>query len=316
MPTEEPIAGTDRRVHAVLIGVQILFGIFHVVGKAVLREMDPLALAGLRVLGAAPILALVAWRYDRVLPRPRDLPALALLGALGVFANQVFFILGLRYTTATNASILMVSVPVFTVAVAAVLRIERLGARRLLGVALAVAGAVVLLRPGRLQLGGAGAAGTLGNALILTNGLCYATFLVLQRPVLKRLPWRTVIAWAFLLGGAGVLAVSIPALSRLRVDQVSGRAWLGVAYITFVATALNYALSTWAIRRSSPALVAAYNTLQPVSASILAVLFLGERFGWPEAVGFALILAGLVQVSTSSKKGDPEIALSPDKDRN
>jgi drug/metabolite transporter (DMT)-like permease len=90
----------------------------------------------------------------------------------------------------------------------------------------------------------------------------------------------------------------------------------GVAYITFIATAMNYALSTWAIRRSSPALVAAYNTLQPVSASILAVLFLGERFGWPEAVGFALILAGLVQVSTPSKKGDPEIALSPDKDRN
>jgi drug/metabolite transporter (DMT)-like permease len=227
MPTEAPVTRTDLRVHAVLIGVQILFGIFHVVGKAVLREMEPLALAGLRVLGAAPILALVAWHYDRVLPRRRDLPALALLGALGVFANQVFFILGLRYTTATNASILMVSVPVFTVAVAAVLRIERLGGRRLLGVALAVAGALVLLGPGRLQLGGAGAGSTLGNTLILTNGLCYATFLVLQRPVLQRLPWRTVIAWAFLLGGAGVLAVSIPALSRLRVDQVSWHAWLG-----------------------------------------------------------------------------------------
>jgi len=176
-------AGPDFKVHAVLCSVQIFFGIFHVVAKAVLAEMDPLALAGLRVLGAAPLLLAVAWHYDRVRPRLRDLPALALLGALGVFANQVLFILGLARTTATNAAILMVSVPVLAVGVAALLRIERLGPRRLLGVALAVAGALVLLDPGRLHLGPGVA---LGNALILTNGLCYATFLVLQRPLLAR----------------------------------------------------------------------------------------------------------------------------------
>src|SRR5262249_50100194 len=134
MSTAEPTAGADLRVHAVLFGVQILFGIFHVVGKAVLQEMDPLALAGLRVPGAAPPPAALGWHYDRVLPRPRDLPALALLGALGIFANQVFFILGLERTTATNASILMISVPVFTVAVAAALGVERLSPRRLAGV--------------------------------------------------------------------------------------------------------------------------------------------------------------------------------------
>jgi drug/metabolite transporter (DMT)-like permease len=297
-PTPDLAPGLDLRVHAVLCGVQVLFGIFHVVAKAVLAEMDPLALAGLRVLGAAPLLLAVAWRYDRVRPRARDLPALALLGALGVFANQVFFILGLERTTATNAAILMVSVPVLAVGVAALLGVERLGPRRLLGVALAVAGALVLLDPGRLQLGPGVA---LGNALILTNGLCYASFLVLQRPILERLPWRTVIAWAFLLGGVLVLAAAAPALARLPSAHVSTRTWLGVAYIVLFPTALNYALSTWAVRRSSPALVAAYNTLQPVVACLLAASFLGERFGGLQALGFALILAGLVQVSGRAK---------------
>src|SRR5262249_23303121 len=142
-----------------------------------------------------------------------------------------------------------------------------LGPRRLLGVALAVAGALVLLDPGRLQLGPGVA---LGNALILTNGLCYATFLVLQRPILTRLPWRTVIAWAFLLGAIGVPAAPPPPLARLPAAPLSARAGWGVAYIVLFPTALSYALSTWAVRRSSPALVAAYNTLQPPVACLLA----------------------------------------------
>ena len=73
----------------------------------------------------------------------------------------------------------------------------------------------------------------------------------------------------------------------------------GLLLLLLFPTALAYALSTWAVRRSSPALVAAYNTLQPVVACLLAASFLGERFGWPQGVGFALILAGLAQVSTA-----------------
>lgn len=274
--------------------VQVTFGVFHVVGKAVLAEMAPLALAGVRALVAAPVLMLLAWRRDRVLPRPRDLPVLALLGGLGVFANQVLFVLGLRHTTAINASILMVSLPGLTAAVAALLGVERVGRGRLLGILLSMAGAAVLLEPARLTLSGGTA---LGNALILVNCLCYSTFLVLQRPVLRRLPWRTVIAWAFLFGAAGVLLVATPALLALPQAHLSHGTWLGVAYIALFPTALAYALSTWAVRRSSPALVAAYSTLQPLVSALLAASFLGERFGWVQGAGFALILLGLWRVS-------------------
>ncbi len=283
-------AGPDVRVHAVLVAVQVMFGIFHVVAKAALAEMAPLALAGIRALVAAPLLMALAWRVDRVLPRRRDLPMLALLGALGVLANQVLFIEGLKRTTATNAAILMVGIPVFAVAVAGLLGIERVGAGRLAGVALAVAGALVLLRPARLTLGSGVA---LGNALITTNAVCYAAFLVLQRPVLRRLPWRTVIAWAFLFGGAGVLLLAWPDLAALPRAHLSPATWWGVLYIALFPTAFAYAASTWAVRRSSPALVAAYSTLQPLVAALLAALFLGERIGWAEGAGFALIVAGL-----------------------
>src|SRR5947209_9409642 len=94
-PAPDAASGPGASVHAVLVAVQVMFGVFHVVAKAALAEMAPLALAGIRALVAAPLLLALAWRIDRVLPRRRDLPILALLGALGVLANQVLFIEGL-----------------------------------------------------------------------------------------------------------------------------------------------------------------------------------------------------------------------------
>jgi drug/metabolite transporter (DMT)-like permease len=296
--TPAPAPAAAWRVHLTLILVQLAFGGFHVVAKAVLGGMSPLALAAIRVGIATPVLMALAWRRDRHLPGRADLPVLALLGGLGVFANQLLFITGLKLTTATNASILMTSIPVFAIGVAALLGIDRITANRLAGIVLSVAGALVLVNPLRFS---ADRSGALGNAMILGNGLCYALFLVLQRPVVTRIPWRTVIAASFFFGTIGVLPVAMPALLALDPAKVGTGGWLGVTYIILFPTIFAYAASTWAIRRSSPALVAAYTTLQPLVASVLAAAFLGERFGWEEGIGFALIVAGLWQVSRGAR---------------
>jgi drug/metabolite transporter (DMT)-like permease len=290
-------AGFGWRVHAGLLFVQLTFGGFHVVAKAVLAHLHPLALAGIRVLVATPLLLLLAWQHDRILPRRRDLPWLALLGLLGVFTNQVLFILGLRLTTATNAAILMPSIPVFAAAVAIVGRIERASAGRLLGIAISVLGALIMLDPRSFQLGDRAVGGDL---LILANCLSYATFLVVMRPVLRRLPVATVIAWSFLFGGLGVTAVSWPYLHHLELASVSPAVWAGLAYIVLIPTTLNYLINTWAVARSTPSLVAAYTTLQPLAAGLLAFLFLAERPGWPQLAGGILIATGLWRVSVAA----------------
>lgn len=292
-------AGVGWQVHAALLAVQLAFGGFHVVAKSVLDHLDPLALIAIRTGLAAPVLAAYAWRVDRALPRLADLGWLALLGFLGVFANQLLFIHGLEYTTATNAAILMPSIPVFAVAVGALFGIERVGVYRTLGILLAAAGAAVMVNPLHFSL----ADGTLlGNGLILANCLCFAAFLVVQRPVLRRLPWRTVIAGAFLFGAAGVLAVAWRRLAAVDLAAVPAPAWWGVAYIVVFPTLLSYSLNTWAVRRSSPSLTAAYTTLQPVATAALAAVVLGESPGWLEAAGFALIVGGLLVVSKRAER--------------
>ncbi len=296
MHTQPRIDSRDSlvAVHLGLFFVQLSFSGFHVVGKIVLESIPPLALATARVAFATPMLLALAWLHDRQLPGWRHLPSLALLGLLGVFLNQVLFIVGLKFTTATNAAILMPSIPVFAVGIGWLTGIERVGARRLAGVALAVAGAVILLDLRRFSLADASAVGSL---LILANCMSYATFLVLQRPMLARLPWRTVIAWSFLFGGLGVALVGGPAVASVPPRILLTTTGLGVFYIVLFPTFLGYLINTWAVRRSSPSVAATYTTLQPLLTALLAVLFLKESIGWPQIAGFLSIAMGLWLVS-------------------
>jgi drug/metabolite transporter (DMT)-like permease len=297
---------TDLRLHLALIFVQVTFGALHVFGKGVLHSIEPLAVASTRILVSVPLLLALALRVERKIPSLADLARLAGLGFLGVFCNQLFYILGLERTTATNAGILMLSIPVFVALIAGMGGMERLTGAGASGVALAVAGAFAMMDWGRADFTG----GTIqGNALLLVNCLAYAFYLVLQRPMLERLHPLTVVAWAFLFGGAGVLAVSLPAFLRMDVAAVPPLAWLGLAYIAVIPSGVNYALNTWALRRSSAALVATYTTLQPIAAALLAALILKERPSWQEAAGFALITAGLWLVSGQRKaKSEMRIA--------
>ena len=292
-----PAPSADRAAIVALLVVQVVFATLHVVGKVVLAEIPALAFASSRVLIAAPLFAAMAWHHDRVVPTARDWRALAVLGLLGIFANQVLYLVGLRFTTATNAAILMPSIPVFTVAAAALLGAERLTTRRVAGVALAAVGALILLDPARLELGGHA---SLGNLLVAGNCLCYAFYLVLLRPMLARLPWRTVVAGSFVTGGAATLLVSLPTLIRVDWPEVHGATWLALAYVGVFPTFGTYGLNTWAVRRTSPSVAAAFTTLQPLFTAVLAALFLHERFGWLQAAGLGLIVAGLAVVSRRS----------------
>lgn len=291
---------TPPRVLVALLVVQALFATLHVVGKIALVELAPLALAGTRVLIATPILLLLAWRHDRTIPARSDWPRIALLGLLGIFANQTLFLLGLNFTSATSSAILMPSIPAFTAGAALVLGVERVRGRRLLGIALAAAGALVLLDPTRLETSGRA---TVGNLLILSNCLAYSFFLVLLRPLFVRIPWRTLIAWSFLFGSLATLAVSAPALATTPWSALEPKTLAAVVYIGLVPTAFNFALNTWAVRRSSPALVAAFTTLQPVLTTGLAAALLGERLRTTQAIGFVLIVAGLAVVSRGVRRG-------------
>jgi len=284
-------AGTWR-VHAALVAVQCIFATLPIATKLVLPSVEPLAIATLRITGAALAFASLKWllgNRERVTDR-RDLVRLVSLAFVGATFNQVLFLVGVSRTTAIHANILITTIPIFTLGVALLLRRERASPAKVGGIVLAGAGAVFLIavRGGRAE-----GATMLGDALIAINTFFYACYLVLSKDLLRRYQPVTVVTYVFLFGALLVLPIGVPALLRTDAAALTPRTVLILAYIVVFPSFLAYLLSIWALHRTASSLVAMYVYVQPLVTAYLAPLVLGERVTSRAGLAAVLIFAGL-----------------------
>jgi drug/metabolite transporter (DMT)-like permease len=283
-------------VHAALLLVTLLFGANYVVAKVALRDVSPLALVVMRTWGTAAILfaASSLWR-PRAPRRPlsrSELGQLFLYSLLGASLNQIAFLEGLARSTATNASIILVSIPLLTLAFAVILRRERPSVRGLIGIAIGLTGALLLILPrGGVDVTSRAAT---GNLLLLLGGSSYALYLVLTRPILTRHDPLRVVSWVFLLAALTVSPFGIGGMSDLVTSGVSATAWASIAYVVIGGTALPYLLNNWALVRVKSSVVAVYILLQPIIAASLGRVFLHEQLGPHTAVAALLIVSGVM----------------------
>jgi drug/metabolite transporter (DMT)-like permease len=282
--------GPAWKVHVALAGAQAGFALFPIFGKLALVSIPPFALAAIRVVTAAVMLEVVRRLSPEERIVPSDRTRIFLLAFLGVSFNQVLFIFGLSLTTATNTSILISTIPVFTLAAAVLLGREATTPRVIGGMMLAGAGALVLLNAERFEWG---SRYFRGDLLILANSLSYSLYLVLSRPILARYRPLAFTSAIFRWGAPPIVLASIPALLRFSPAHVSPTAWWSLAAVIVFCTVIPYFLNSWALARTDASRVAAYVFLQPVIATALAVAVLGERPGWRTAIAAALIFGGL-----------------------
>jgi len=280
-------------VHLALLAVQLMFASLGVAAKEALRELGPFALIAFRTPVAA-LIFLVAWLIGWREPiAARDFLALSVYALFGIVINQLLFISGLQRTTATNAVVIGATIPVFTVGVAVLLRKETATSAKLMGLAVAFAGALVIVGVDRFQSGR-----TLGNLLIVGNSLSFAIYLVVSRKLLERYRTMTVITWTFVLGALGVFPFGAHDLIQA-APTVSTGTWTRALYIVLFPTVGTYFLNAFALKRAPASLVAVYIYLQPVVGALLAAWRLGERPAAATYLGGILIGAGIWLVSRS-----------------
>lgn len=276
------------RIHAALFAVALLFSANYVIAKLAMREFAPLSFAWVRIFGAALLLWVVAPRGERV--TRADSWRIVLYSALGVVINATLFLVGLSYTTVQVAAVLITTIPVFALAAAIVLGAESASAKRIGGIALAAAGAL-------LVVGGEGLTGTseslLGTILLTANCLSYALYLVLSKPLMARVSPRFVVARMFAIGT--VLLLPISALSLMREDwsAISPAAWLALAVTIIGPTVGAYLLNAWALQHADSSFVAIYTYVQPVLGTILGAAFLGEEIRGIVVLAAVLIFVGV-----------------------
>jgi drug/metabolite transporter (DMT)-like permease len=231
----------------------------------------------------------------------RTLLRLAASGLLGVTLNQSLFLYGLAHSTAVNATILVTTVPVFTVLGSLLLGQERPSKEKLIGIGLAAIGAIYLVGPDRLSLAPGVA---LGNLSILLGMICYAAYFLVSKPLLTRHDPITVGTYVMIFASIGVAPLALPALAA-PVEATRATWWLA-GYIVLGPTVAAYFLNLWALRRTSSNTVAAFVYLQPFLASVVAPMVLpGETMTARTLVAGLTIFVGLGLVIRAEAAEEP-----------
>ncbi|MCB9618306.1 MAG: DMT family transporter [Sandaracinus sp.] len=283
---------TRLRVVSALVAVQVAFGTLPVAGKLAMVHVGPFGLSLVRVSGAALFFGALFLANRRVRIPLGDVLRIAGCGLLGMAANQLLFLGGLERSTATNATVLVTTIPVFTFLVALALRQERATWRGALGLVLAFAGVLALVKVERFEL----ASGTLvGDAMIVTNAFCYALYLVLVKPYLARYGTLPIVAIGFFASMLAVLPFGLPQLGG--VLDADAETWGLLLYVVAVPTLLTYLLNAWALRYASSSTVAIFIYLQPIVGLALAVAILHEQLGTRAALGTLAVFVGIALVT-------------------
>ena len=262
--------------------------------KLLLEELPPLQARGVAGVAAGLGFALGAWAFGISLRVPAGLWLRLLLAALlNVTAWMGFATFGLVWLGAGEAAILAYTVPVWTALLAWPVLGERAGARRLVALALSLAGVAILFAGRGLEFG---LAKLPGMALMTGAAMLFALGTVMgKRWPLGMAPVPSV-AWQVGLGCAPLLALGL-VLEPWRWGTLSGQGWAFMAWMT--AVPLGIAYLTWfeAIKRVPATFATVAMLLAPMVGVAGAALALGEPFGLREAAALLLTLAGVLLAS-------------------
>lgn len=299
------------RPHLALIVVQLLFGIWPIIGKIVLRSVTVTSLVAFRLAGAAIAFTLLQRQLKPLLKMPRkDFLLLVLCSVSGVVGNQLLYVKALSLTTVINAALLTATIPVITLFVSILFGSDRWSVKRLLGIALACAGVVYLINPANAELS---AETTLGNLLLIANALLYAFYIVISKRLFERYGALNVITWIFLVSAVIVAPLGIYSSRSENFGAIGWTVWFLIALIILLPTVSAYYLNAWALTHVSPSTVAIYIYLQPLIAFGFAPLLLGEQWSSRTGIATLLIFAGVGLVTTPGRsRAVKEISEHPD----
>ncbi|MGE5738961.1 MAG: DMT family transporter [Betaproteobacteria bacterium] len=294
-PTASPAHPTARAALPILV-LTLVWGCNWPVLKMGVTELAPLTFRSLTLPLAALGLLLVARASGDSIRVPRALwPKLIVLALFNIGGWNGFVLFGVQQLPAGRSAILAYTMPIWATLIAAVVLHERLSSRKLVGLALGVAGMSVLIGE---QISVVRAAPS-GALLILAAAITWAMGTVLLRKWQLPIAQNTLSGWMMLLGWIP-LAVLAPFFDpqplATELANLSTRGWFAIGYNIFLAGTLAH----WAwftLARTLPVAVSSLSSLPvPVVGVLSGMLVLGERPGAQEWIALALVVAALFTV--------------------
>ncbi|MEU0877383.1 DMT family transporter [Lentzea sp. NPDC005914] len=279
-----------------------LFGSAFTSSKVIVGEMPHGVAAALRFGGAAVVLVVMT------LLRPgtgsfswRDLRRAGAAGLIGVFAYNILFFWAISLAPAVDGSVVVpVLSPVLTTFFSLVTGREAATARRVGGLAIGVAGAIVFFA----GIATTGFTGTrlLGDLLYVGCAACWAAYSITSKKVLTGMDPLRATTSAAGAGALGLVLAAAPQLPDTDWAAVSATGWANLVFLAIGPTALAYLFYYRALKAVSPVTATVTMFAVPVFGTAFSVALLGESFTAVQFAGAVITIAGALLAVTQKEK--------------
>jgi drug/metabolite transporter (DMT)-like permease len=291
------------RADLLLVVSAVSFGALPVFGRfAYAQGMNVPSLLAARFLLAGAIRVTIAAARRAKTPGRGTLVMLVLLGAVGYAAQSAAYFNSIRYVPAAVTSILLYTYPVVVTALSRPIYGVPLTRRRLVALAIALAGTFLVANP-------SGGLRWEGVALGLLSAVFYSAYILTGKRVLEAVdPW---FATAVIALSAGAAYLVFGAASGSLAPPPTLGAWLAVFGLAVISTVVGAGAFLAGLRLTDPGRASLISTLEPVSTAILAAVVFAELLGSVQLAGGALVLVSVLVIAAapevSAAAGNPPV---------
>lgn len=286
-----PAYGTaSRSTEIALVVMAVIWGVNFSVVKYATQVMEPLAYNSLRMMLGCAVLLTIAYLRPGRHADAADRRRLMLLGVLGHCVYQILFIRGITLTRAGTASLVVAASPAMVAIVARWLGHEKLPLRAVMGIALSIAG-VLLVLGGSVTVDGT--SHLFGDLLIFVAVVAWAFYTTMLLPITRRADSVQIAAWTLVGGVTPLVLISSPALLRTEWLELSPLTWGAILYSGLFAMVVSYLIWYRGVEVIGPTRTAMFGNLQPIVAVLVAWAVLGEVPTAFQGAGAATVIGGL-----------------------
>ena len=269
------------------------------------RLISPIALFGLRSLGAG----LLFWLISCFLPKEKvdqkDFGKIQMASLLGFFLTQVTFLMAIPDITPMDCSIVSSLSPIYTMFIAAYVLKEPITLRKAGGVAISFFGIIYLIMNSVTGAGGTIETSWVGILLMIANSLSFSLYLGLFKPVITKYSVITFMKWIFLFATLFSFPWTVSELRTFDYSLLTSTYLSELAFLIVCSTFITYFLIPLGQKRIRPTLVSMYSYVQPIITIVISIWVGMDTLSWQKLLAAAMVFGGVVLVNYSrSAKGN------------
>ena len=283
--------------HIFALTANILWGLMAPIGKSALMEFSALSVTTFRMVGAAACFWLLSAFCKHEHVDHRDMLKI-------FFASLFALVFNLSMTSPIDASIVTTTLPIVTMIIAAIYLKEPITNLKVLGIFVGAMGALTLILSS--QAAGSGNGSIIGDLLCLVAQISFSIYLTVFKGLSQKYSPITLNKWMFIYASMCYIPFSYQDVAGIQWAEISTAAYVQVGYVVIGGSFLAYIFIMTAQRLLRPTVVSMYNYMQPIVASIAAIIMGLGVFGWEKGIAIALVFLGVYIVTKSKSKADFE----------